>query len=211
MRKVQKLFIAAFGIAIAALNSPAAQAIPYGTENVYKVMKDGVTTVYVSATANSRVQLELGSVERSTARIVGACGEVRISVPSSGSWDGLKVDGTAIDATSLATQVLPACTNGTFAEARTSNFKTPNGQIVIVNKSVGSGVAITLPGDATRNLSINACGFGVLRSTTSTALPNSFSMSGTNYTVSSLPDAGEPPVCRTNGGVSTGYVPSSWP
>lgn len=210
MKKAQKLFVAALGIAIAALNSPA-QAIPYGSDTVYKVLKDGATTVYISATANSKVQLELGSVERSTARIVGACGEVRISVPSSGVWDGLKVDGTAIVASALSTQVLPACNGGTFAEPRTSNFKTPNGQIVIVGKTPGAAAAITLPSDATRNLSINACGFGVLRSTTSTPLPDSFKLGSTDYTVASLSDAGEPPVCRTNNGISTGYIPSSWP
>jgi hypothetical protein len=207
---MRKLFVAALGIAIAVFNSPAAQAIPYNGSNVYKVVKDSTTTIYISSTANSRVRIELGSIDRSTARIAGACGEVRISVPSSGSWDGLKIDGSSVDASNLPTQVLPACNSGAFAEPRTEDFKTPNGQIVIVGRDPGSAVAITLPSDATRNISINACGFGVIRPTSNTSLPDSFKMDGTDYTVANLADAGEPPVCRTNNGVSTGYVPSSW-
>ncbi|MBC1237576.1 hypothetical protein [Nostoc sp. 2RC] len=198
------------GAAIASSISPAF-AIPYASNTVYKVVKEGVTTVYISATANSRVQLELGSVERSTARIVGACGEVRISVPSSGTFTGLKVDGVAILADSLPSQLMPSCVSGAFSESRPENFRTPNGQVVVVGKTPGAAVAIALPNESTRNISVNGCGFAVLRSTTSTPLPDTFKFASTDYTVSSLPDAGEPPVCRTSNGVSTGYVPSSWP
>ncbi|MHC5763436.1 hypothetical protein [Nostoc sp.] len=210
MKKIIALLV---GVGALASSMAPAAAIPYGSNTVYKTVDSSTsaTTVYISATANSRVQVELGSIDRSTARIAGACGELRISIPSSGSFAGLKVDGTSIDASTLSTQTLPACNNGTFTESRTANFKTPNGQVVIVGKTPGSAVAITLPTEATRNVSINGCGFGILRAASGSTLPATFDITGTSYTVASLPDAGEPPVCRTTNGVSTGYVPSSWP
>ncbi|TBR56849.1 hypothetical protein B4U84_27945 [Westiellopsis prolifica IICB1] len=214
MKKIQLIksgLIATTALGAIAYNAFPAAAIPYGSNTVYKVTNEGITTVYISATANSRVLVQLGSIDRSTARIAGACGELRISVPSSGSFEGLKVDGTAIDASALPTQVLPACNNGTFTETRTANFKTPNGQVVIVGKSPGSAVAITLPNTASRNVSINACGFGILRASNGSTLPDTFDIGTTSYTLASLPDAGEPPICRTTNGVSSAYIPSSWP
>ncbi|GBE95740.1 hypothetical protein [Nostoc cycadae] len=210
MRKANKLVAIVLGVGAIASSISPASAVPYKGSNVYKVVKEGVTSIYISSTANSRVQVDLGSVERSTARIVGACGEVRISVPNSGSFTGLKVDGASISADSLPSQVMPSCVNGTFSEPRPDNFRTPNGQVVIVNKTPGAAVAIALPNEATRNLSVNACGFAILRATTSTALPDSFSISGTDYTTASLQDAGDAPICRTSGGESTVYVPGSW-
>ncbi|AFZ27216.1 hypothetical protein Cylst_5177 [Cylindrospermum stagnale PCC 7417] len=208
-----KKIIALLGIVggAIALSAPV-MALPYGTNTVYKTVSDSnVTTVYISAAANSRVQVDMGSADRSTARIVGACGELRISIPSSGSFEGLKVDGTAIDASTLPTQILPACNGGTFVEPRSANFKTPNGQVVIVGKNPNSAVAITLPTETTRNVSINGCGFGILRAASGSSLPSTFEIGTNSYTLATLPDAGEPPVCRTTNGVSTGYVPSGWP
>lgn len=211
--KIKSILAFLVGVGALASNIGSAMAIPYGSNTVYKTVdpSTSATTVYISATANSRVMVELGSIDRSTARIAGACGELRISIPSSGSFAGLKVDGMAIDASALSTQTLPACNSGTFAEARTANFKTPNGQVVIVGKTPNSAVAITLPSEATRNVSINGCGFGILRASSGSTLPATFDIGTTSYTLASLPDAGDPPVCRTTNGVSAGYVPSSWP
>ncbi|BDI20962.1 MULTISPECIES: hypothetical protein [Nostoc] len=212
MKLIKSGLIATATVGVLAASIAPAAAIPYGSNTVYKVMDATYgSTVYISATANSRVQVQLGSVDRSTARIAGACGELRISVPSSGSFEGLKVDSMAIDASALPTQVLPACTSGTFAEARTANFKTPNGQVVIVGKTPGSAVAITLPSTASRNVSINACGFGILRASSGSTLPDTFDIGTNSYTLASLADAGDPPICRTTNGVSSAYIPSSWP
>jgi hypothetical protein len=205
------LGLCAIASGIASSINPAA-AIPYSSNTVYKTLDaTNGTTIYISGTANSKSLVSLGTVDRSTARIAGACGELKISIPSSGSFTGLKVDSMAIDASALSTQILPSCVSGTFAETRSANFKTPNGQVVIVGKIPGAAIAITLPTDATKNVSINGCGFGFFRASSGSTLPTSFDIGTTTYTVASLPDAGEPPVCKTSNGVSTGYVPSSWP
>ncbi|WP_375495942.1 hypothetical protein [uncultured Nostoc sp.] len=189
--------------------SPAA-AIPYQGATVYKAMDAGSTVVVFSATAGSKISVSLGSSDKSTARLAGSCGELRISTPSSGDFTGLKVDGTAINAASLSTQTLPTCVSGSFSEARTTNFKTPAGQVVIVGKTPGAAVAVTLPSATTRTVTANACGFGVLKSTSTSSIPATFMVGATSYTVATLPNAVTPPYCRTVDGTPFGYVPASW-
>lgn len=197
--------------ALSALFAPlSAFAIPYQSATVYKAM-DGTNQVVVfSATAGTRISVNLGTSDKSTARLAGSCGEVRISPPSSGDFTGLKVDGTAINVSSLSTQTLPSCVSGSFAESRTTNFKTPTGQVVIVGKTPGSAVSVSLPAAVTRSVTANACGFGVLKGTSTSPLPASFSVGTTDYTVASLTNAGTPPYCRTVNGTPYGYVPASW-
>jgi hypothetical protein len=198
--------------ALGALFTPlTAFAIPYNSATVYKGMDGTYQVVVFSGTPGSKITVSLGSVAKTTAKIVGSCGEVRISPPASGTFTGLKVDGTAIDASTLPSNTLPACNSGTFAEPRTANFKTPNNEVVVVGKTVGSAVSIELPQPSAKTVTVNACGFGQIKATATTPLPATFSVGTTDYTVSSLPDAGKPPLCRTANGISTGYVPSTWP
>lgn len=166
-----------------------ASAIQYNTSTVYKATDGGYTVVVFSASAGSKIQVNLGNVSKPTAKIVGACGEIKLSVPSSGSFTGLKVDGTSVDASTLSTQTLPSCVNGTFAEARTSNFKTPSGQVVIVGKTPGTAASVELPQPTIKTVSINACGFGVLKESATFTLPTTFKVDATDYTTASLPDS----------------------
>jgi hypothetical protein len=196
--------------AIASSIAPSA-AIPYNSATVYKATDAGNTVVVFSASPGSRISVNLGTSPRPAARLAGSCGEVRISPPASGDFTGLQVDGTAVDASSLSVQSLPSCVNGTFSEARTSNFKTPTGQVVIVGKTPQSAVSISLPAAVTRNVTIGACGFGVLRPTSASGpLPATFMVDATSYTVATLPDATTPPYCRTIDGTPYGYVPATW-
>ncbi|MBH8564469.1 hypothetical protein I8748_20165 [Nostoc sp. CENA67] len=209
MKIAKSILALSLGIG-AIINSAPASAIPYNGATIYRATDNGNTVVVFSGSAGSKIQVNLGSSSKSTARIAGSCGEVRISPPSSGDFTGLQVDGTAVNAASLSTQTLPSCVNGSFSEARSSNFKTPTGQVVIVNKTPGSAVAISLPSPSTRTVTINGCGFGLLKPTSSSTLPSSFSVGATNYTLASLPDATNTPYCRSINGSYYGYVPASW-
>ncbi|WP_138504457.1 hypothetical protein [Nostoc sp. PA-18-2419] len=196
--------------AIASSVAPAL-AIEYNGASVYKAMDGDSQVIVFSGTSGSKISVSLGSSDKSTARLAGSCGEVRISPPSSGDFTGLKVDGTAVDVSSLSTQTLPSCLSGSFSETRSTNFKTPTGQVVIVGKTPGAAVAVTLPSPSTRTVTVNGCGFGILKATsTSGPLPSSFAIGATSYTVASLPNAGTPPYCRTLNGTPYGYVPASW-
>lgn len=213
MKLISKLFslaIPVVSLTVSSLGVSPVNAVPFGSATVYKVINNGITSVYLSGTANSRIEVEMGSTPRTTARVVGSCGEVRIAVPSNGSFAGLKIDGVNVDASALATATLPSCSGGTFSELRPSNFKTPNGQVIIVGKTPGSGTTITLASDVARNVSINSCGFGRINVTDTLPL-TTFKIGTTDYTLSTLANAGQPPVCRTLDGVSTTYTPSSWP
>lgn len=204
-------FICGLGIisAIASSLAPAA-AIPYKGDTVYKAVDKGLPIVIFSASPGSKIRVNLGSSAATQARVAGACGEVRLSVPASGSFAGLKVDGTAIDATALPTQTLPSCVSGSFAEPRTANFKTAAGQVIIVGKTANAAVSIELPQPSVATVSVNACGFGTLRARSGATLPATFSTESSNYTLSSLKDAAKPPLCRTAGGQAAAYIPSSW-
>jgi hypothetical protein len=196
---------------ISALFAPlSAFAIPYQGATVYKAMDGSNQVVVFSGTSGSKISVSLGSSDKATARLAGSCGELRISPPSSGDFTGLKVDGVAVNASSLSIQTLPSCVNGSFSEARTTNFKTPTGQVVVVGKTPGSAVAVSLPSPTTRSVTANGCGFGILKSTSSSSLPASFMVGTTSYTVATLPDATTAPYCRTVNGTPFGYVPTSW-
>jgi hypothetical protein len=196
---------------VASYIAPAA-AIQYQSNTVYKATENGVDVAYLSGSANSTIQVKLGASDRPAARLAGACGEVRIPVPSSGSFAGLKVDGTTIDASSLPTFSIPSCLNGTFAEARPDNFKAPNGAVIIVGKTPQQAVTIALPSEQTRAVRLNGCGFGRLAPATGSTLPSEFMIGATNYIVTSLPNAQKGPLCRSlpNNGGFEGYVPASW-
>lgn len=201
---------AALPLGIASSMAPAA-AIPYNSATVYKAMDNGNTVVVFSASPGSRVSVNLGTSPRPAARLAGACGEVRISPPSSGDFTGLEVDAVAINASTLPVQSLPSCVNGSFSETRSANFKTPTGQVIVVGKTPSSAVTVSLPAAVTRSVTVGACGFGVLRPTTSSGpLPATFMVDTTSYSLATLPDATTAPYCRTIDGTPYGYVPATW-
>jgi hypothetical protein len=196
-------------IAALALISTPALAIPYQTATVYKTSIDGVDQVIFSATANTRVAVSIENQVRNSGRIVGTCGEIKIS-SSTGDYSGLTVDDVSVDSSTLPALTLPSCVSGAFAESRPSNFKTPTGQVVIVGKTPGSAVKVNLPSDVIRYVTINGCGFGVLKATSSSPVPSSFKVGTVSYTFSGLTASPGVPLCRSSNGVYTGYVPSGW-
>ncbi|WP_373527378.1 hypothetical protein [Nostoc sp.] len=208
--KIKSILAFLVGVGAIASNIGSAAAIPYQSATVYKAMDNGSTVVVFSATPASRIQVSLGSADRPTARLAGSCGEVRISSPSTGSFAGLKIDGVAVDASTLPVQSLPSCVSGAFMEPRAANFKTAGNQVVIVGKTVNAAVSVSLPQPTTRTVTVNACGFGVLRPTTGLSLPTSFMVDATSYTLATLPNAVTAPYCRTIDGTPYGYVPASW-
>lgn len=215
--------IAKIGTIIASLASvialpSMALAIPFNSNNVYRVTnsRTGQTEVYFSATAGTRISVDMGERDRAAARLAGSCGEVRINAPSDGSnYSYIKAEGTSIDPSTLPTQLLPSCNGGTFTEARTGHFKTPQGRIILVGFTPGQAVAVATPRAVVRRATVNGCGFARVRSSSSFTLPAEFTYEGNKITVASLPDAGSPPVCRStrdNAGTRTytGYVPANW-
>lgn len=198
LRKFGKASVLSLGmLAIAS----SAYAIPYGSNTVYRAGTD----VIISATSGSQVTVGLGSTLKTKAALAGACGEIKVN-PGTSPPTTITVGTKTLTLANLPTQLLPKCVNGQFAESRTADFKTPTGQIVAVGLTPNQSVTVGVPTSTARKVTINGCGFGTLKNASGT-----FSINGQNYTVSSLPNAGAPPTCRTSNGVSTGYVPAAWP
>jgi hypothetical protein len=201
------------GGALLSLPASALAQIPFGANNVYRVGND---TVYISGDPGSLKNVVITNSQTNRALIASACGAVSINPPTGGALTGtITVGSTPIDTATLATETLPSCVNGAFAEARASNFKTPDGKVVVVNLTPGQAYLAQFNAPRTRRVTLNGCGIGRLRGTTSTPLDASttFEVDGTSYTVSTLTDATSAPLCRTDRstGTSTGYVPTSWP
>ena len=202
--------IAAIAKGIASLGISPAYAIPYNGNSVYKTGTGSETAVYFSSTAGSTISVNLGLTSKFSSKIVGNCGEVRVTGSSIGSTPTIKVDATNITVASLPVQTLPACSSGAFAEPRTSNFKTSTGDVVVVGKTAGSAIAIDIPQSTSKSVKINGCGFGVLKNSSSFAIPATFTVNSNSFTLASLSSAVNPPYCRTVSGVSYGYVPAEW-
>jgi hypothetical protein len=201
--------LAAIAVGSLAFVSAPALAIPYQGATVYKTSIDGIDQIIFSATANTRVAASIENQTRNTGRIAGTCGEVKIT-SSTGDYSGLEVDDAAVNSGTLPVFTLPSCVSGAFAESRPSNFKTPTGQVIVVGKTPGSAVKVNLPSDVIRYVTINGCGFGILKATTSSPIPASFKVGTDAYVFSSLTTSPGVPLCRSSNGVYTGYVPSGW-
>ncbi len=188
-----------------------ASAISYNGNTVYKATERGVTNVYIDGVAQTKVAVDIGLVNKRSAKIVGACGEVKISRPSGNpNFSGLTVNGVRIDASSLPTQSLPACTNGHFAHPRTVSFKTRGGQVILVGKTPNTSVSIALLVEQTKHITVNACGFAVLHPPKGGTLPATFNIANNSYTLANLPDAGHGPVCKKTVNGYAAYTPANW-
>jgi len=199
------LFATAAISAIASNLDPAA-ALKYGNADVYRVGSGSSAVVYFHGTASSSISADIGYVSKIGSKLVGSCGEIVLSGSTVGTTPTIKVGSTTVTLSSLSTQLLPTCTGSSFAETRSANFKTPDGKVVLVGNTAGTSVTLDIPKATVKTIKINECGFGYFKGTDSAPLPTSFKIGSTNYTVSSLPNAGSAPKCSSG----IGYVPASW-
>lgn len=201
--------LSALGIAIAPtlLVPLEASAIPFNSNNIYKANgTNGQVEVYVSGTPYTRTEIGLGFIPRYSTRVADACGVVRLSASQIGANTSITFNDVAVDIAALPQQLQPSCSNGALAEPRTENYKTFDNNVIIVGLTPGQPYMANIPRDTTRNVRINACGFGRLRSTSTFTIPESFNVNGSAVTLATLPDAVSPPRC-TRG---VGYIPATW-
>ncbi|MCC5668425.1 hypothetical protein LC653_32380 [Nostoc sp. CHAB 5784] len=209
---MKKFQIAKFGlIATAALSAIAssifpAAALKYGSADVYRVGSGSSSVIYFHGTASSSISADIGYVSKVSSKLAGACGEIVLSSSTVGTSPTLKVNSTTVTIASLPTQLLPTCTSGSFAEARSANFKTPDGKVVLVGNTAGTSATLDVPKATVKTVKINACGFGSFKGSDSAPLPTTFKVGSTTYTVASLPNAMDAPKCTSG----VGYVPASW-
>lgn len=167
----------AVGLAISALPAFAA---PF---------KDSLGNIHIQdASPGTSLQLEAGELKRTIK--ANFCGLVTVSKPNSTTPlpATVTVGGETINVSSLAELSLPSCKDNTLSEARPDNFRTPDGRVVVVGKTVGIGYPVIYPGvPASRSLRANACGFAKITNSTSNPAPETFAYGGQSYTTASLP------------------------
>lgn len=190
-----------------------AMAQTYNGSDVYKVMRSNGSPQVIVANRNPGERLTVTYPGATTSRRVTAngCGLVVLRDSTTNPVANLvSVDGMVIDQAALPTQLIPRCVNGSLEEARTANFKTGAGEVVIV-KTPNTVYETVFTGGRTRNVTANACGFAAISGTSSIPWEDTanqtFSIGGTTYNLGSLPLANPEPLCRTG----QLYNPAGWP
>ncbi|MBW4444372.1 MAG: hypothetical protein KME10_24765 [Plectolyngbya sp. WJT66-NPBG17] len=176
-----------------------------------ETFRDGENNLYVTGlSAQQEVSFSYPGTPRVSSSRANACGAVIVRGTSGTPVTGtIKVDNVSINTSTLPTQLLPSCgANGAFNEARTANFKTPDGQVVIVGKTANNFYGVETPENAARRTRANACGFvGVAPNARFTHAGSQEVAIGSDsvVTISSISQK-EAPLCRGN----IMYVPTSW-
>jgi hypothetical protein len=173
---------------------------------VSETFRDAENALYVTEMApQQEVTFTYPGTPRLSSGRANACGAVIVN----GSTGIIKVDGVNIDTSTLPTQLLPPCgSNGAFSEARTQNFKTSDGKVVVVGKVANSFYGIETPENAVRKSRANACGFVRLAPNAKFTHVGSQQVAingDSTESISSITQK-DAPLCRN--GVM--YVPTSW-
>lgn len=190
-----------------------AMAQTYSGNNVYKVMRSNGTpqVIVANRTPGERLTMTYPNATSSRRVTANACGNLILRDGASNALSDLvSVDGVPIDQATLPTQLLPRCVNGVLEEARTANFKTGAGEVVIV-KTPNTVYEAVYSGGRTRNVTANACGFVGVNGTSTIpwedAANQSFEIGGVSYDINTLPLASLEPLCRSG----NLYTPDVWP
>ncbi len=137
----------------------AAIAAPAG----FTTHKDDKGNVWFGGANNATVAVTIGDVDRTRNVKANACGLIVLHGTATNPLPAtFSVADAPIDPATLPQQLLPKCAaTGQLKEARTANFKTPDGKIVIVSPPKATAV-MKWQVSLTRSIKTNACGFGKL-------------------------------------------------
>ncbi len=124
--------------------------------------KDAKGAVYFTGAPNSELTVMLGGLNQTRSVTANACGLLTIRPSATRPIPASFMIGTStITPANLPTQLLPKCgTNGQLEEARTANFKTSEGAVIVVGQTPSASVQMSFEGGKERKVKINACGFG---------------------------------------------------
>lgn len=211
MNKRKFLTIGGIGLVATSLLAPLALAQTYSGSAVYKVTRTNGTTQVIVANRTPGERITVTYPGATTTRRVTAneCGLVVLRDSATNALANLQtVDGVAINQATLPTQLLPRCVNGVLEEARTANFKTGAGEVVIV-KTPNTVYEAVYAGGRDRNVTANACGYAAINESDSYpwASNPTIVIGSTTHTIATLPQATLEPLCRSG----QLYTPAAWP
>ncbi|QQE64171.1 hypothetical protein GFS31_08500 [Leptolyngbya sp. BL0902] len=211
MKKRTFLAIGGIGLIAAGFVAPLALAQTFSGNAVYKVMRSNGTpqVIVANRTPGERLTVTYPGATSTRRVTANACGLVVLRDSTTSPLSSLQtVDGATINQATLPTQLLPRCVNGALEEARTANFKTGTGEVVIV-KTPNTVYEAVYGGGRERSVTANACGFAAINESTTYpwASNPTIMIGGTTHTLATMPDAGSEPLCRSG----QLYTPAAWP
>jgi hypothetical protein len=185
---------------------PATAGIPTG------LFRDSTNSIYLMGqTVGASVELTYEGLTASRDLQANACGLAGLRGTDANPLPTFfTVNGVVVTVASLPTQLKPGCitATGQLEEARTANFKTAAGEVVII-ASPNAIVPITYDATKIRKAKVNACGVAKWSTTQSYTNLGTQVVSGggvTSTQISTLPAPGGFPVCRTG----SLLVPIAW-
>lgn len=198
-RKIAALTGLALSILPAFASGASAQM--YNGNSVFKVERNGQPIVYIGEqTPNADVPVTFVGADRTRRVSANGCGLITLRNSDTAPLSGLKsVDGNVINIATLPTRLIPRCVDGVLEEARTADFKTGTGDLVIV-KTPNTSYEAIYTADVIRNLRVNACGFATLRGSTASPLLDTTQVkigTGTTTAISTIPTTMNEPLCRS--------------
>ena len=159
-------FAALSGLSMIAVPMVASLAVakPLG----FDTHKDAKGNVYFGGTNSTELSVTVGGLTKTKNIKSNACGlalvKGSITVPAPTSFT---IGANTINASTLSTQILPKCsTAGALEEARTSNFKTSDGTVVIVGQTPNASIVMSYLSSAIKKVKLNGCGFGKISNST---------------------------------------------
>ncbi len=164
-------------VSIASLSPLSSLALPVNAAPPgWSDFKDAQGSVYIGATApNADIKLELSGVDIKKSVRLNACGMGKISnTESSPVPTTINIQGSAVTVASLTQRIFPKCVvvNGSYQpeEARTENFKTVDGSLIIVG-TPNMVVDYTASGLTTKNIKANQCGWAKITNSPTNPIP----------------------------------------
>ena len=117
---------------------------------------------------NTDLSVAVGGLEATRNLTASACGVATIRPSLSRPIPAtFKIGAKTINTANLPTQLLPKCLpSGQLEEARTADFKTAEGAVVIVGQAPSAAIVMSFADTKERKVKMNACGWGKISNPT---------------------------------------------
>ena len=194
-------FLALVGLTV--VTAPLMASLASAGTVSFTTYKDTKGAVYYSGTANGEVPVTIGGLSKTKNIKSNACGlsilRYSMTSPTPASFT---IGANTVTTASLPTQILPKCsTAGVLEEARTANFKTSGGDVVIVGQTPNASIAMIYQSDVIKKVKMNACGFGKISNSTTKPFTSNVTFNSSSYSSLSVKPAH---ICGKDGTV---YAP----
>lgn len=182
--KTPLLLLIAASSGIVGLVAPAIAAPPGWSD-----FKDSTGNIYVGATTvNGEIQIDLGNTSIKKSVKANQCGLAKIvNSATSPIPSAVSVNGTSITVASLTQRILPKCllVSGSYQleEARTGNFKTIDGSLIMAGQTPNATVEYTATGTVSKRIRANACGWAKISNSTTSPIPGTATIKATTGAV----------------------------